>query len=242
MSLSQKPLKEVIARSDALYARRSYVDSVRLTIELLRDVAQDDYDAAWRLGRAHFFLGQEAIDKSEGRRHHTSGIEACSRAVALQPERVEGHFWLGVNLALMAGLEKRFRALGFAIRATRSLRSAISIDPAYHGAGPLRVLARVQHKLPRLLGGGVGRARETFARAIKLAPENTVTRMYLAELLWEIGEEPEARKHLEAILHVPIDPEWSFETIRDQKLAHEKLKVIEVARTSKPGAGATESG
>ena len=238
----QTTLTDVIAKADALYSRRSDIESVRLSIKLLHDVYQDAYDAAWRLGRAHFFLGQEEKDESEARSHYGHGIRACKCAVRLRPEAVETQFWLGVNLALMAGLEKRFRALSFAFRATRALRSAVRIDPAYHGAGPLRVLARVQHKLPRWCGGGSGRARTHFEEAIMLAPENTVTRIYFAELLLEIGEELEARKHLQTILRVPIDPAWDFETMRDQKLASEKLKAIEEANTSEPGAVATGSG
>lgn len=230
MSFVQTSLTEMIERADVLYAKRSELENVRLTIELLQYVAPDTYDAAWRLGRARFFLGQEAKSDSEARRHYAQGIRVCARAVKLRPESVEGHFWLGVNLALTAGLEKHFRAFSYAFRATRALRHAVRIDPAYHGAGPFRVLARVQHNLPRWLGGGSWRARSNFERAVELAPTNTVTRIYFAELLLEMGDEPEARKQLETIVNIKPDPIWAFEISRDQQLAQEKLTAMDEVR------------
>jgi tetratricopeptide (TPR) repeat protein len=216
--------EELINRADALYDARGQLENVKASVELLRgDECANDYEAFWRLGRALFFLGQEAGSEWEARAYHARGATACERAVELKPSRVEGHFWLGVNLALLARLENSFKALGHALRARRFLQRAVRLDPNYHAAGPLRVLARLQHKLPRLLGGGTTRARANFERAINLSPANTVTRLYLAELLVEIGDTSRARKELESILNAPPDPAWAFESARDRELAREML-------------------
>ncbi|MDT5061293.1 MAG: hypothetical protein QOH63_1752 [Acidobacteriota bacterium] len=220
-------LAEIINRADALYDARGQLENVRASVELLRsDECANDYEAAWRLGRALFFLGQEAGSEGEARAYHTRGATACERAVELMPSRVEGHFWLGVNLALLARLESSFKALGYALRARRFLRRALQLDPGYHAAGPLRVLARLQHKLPALLGGGQKRARANFERAISLAPANTVTRLYFAELLIEIGDIKRARAELESLLNAPPDPAWTFESARDRRIAQEMLKAV----------------
>lgn len=105
----------------------------------------------------------------------------------------------------------------------RELQLAIQIDSSYHGAGPLRVLARLQHKLPRLLGGGCGRAYTNYKAAVSFAPENTVTRIYFAELLLESGERELGRKQLEFVLNVSADPVWAFEIERDKRIAMEML-------------------
>lgn len=217
-------LTEIIENADALYAKRSKIENVRQSVELLRESAEKSYEAAWRLGRSFFFLGQEATNQEDARSHHKQGIRAGARAVKLRPERVEGHFWLGVNLALMARLENKIFALFLVWLAKRSLRRAARIDPSYHAAGPLRVLARVQHKLPRVLGGGHMRARESFEKALQLAPENTVTRIYFAELLLDVGETDAAREQLKTIIHTKPDPAWAFEISRDQELAHKLLQ------------------
>jgi tetratricopeptide (TPR) repeat protein len=218
-----KTSKEITAAADKLYYERERLDGVRRSIELLH-AAYDDYEALWRGARAHFFLGQEAHDCLEARAHYLSGIDAGKKAVRAFDESVEGHFWLGVNLALLAQLENPFRALRHVLQAGRKLRRAVSLNPAYHAGGPLRVLARLESKLPRLLGGGAERARAHFEEAIRLAPSNTVTRLYFAELLLERGDTARAGKELEAILAIPFDPAWAFEIKRDQARAREILR------------------
>ena len=216
---------EITLRADALYGAREQIENVRASVELLRVAAtQNKYEAAWRLGRALFFLGQEARTAEEARAFHAEGAEASGRAARAEPVRVEGHFWLGVNLALEARLVNPLKALPLALRARRELERAASIDPAYHAAGPLRVLARLESRLPGLLGGGTKRARTHFQRAVEIAPANTVTRLYFAELLLEAGDPDQARTHLEAILQAPPDPAWAFEIERDRRLARQMLQ------------------
>src|ERR1044071_7023314 len=154
---------------------------------------------------------------------HARGATFSKRATRLQTERVEGHFWLGVNLALLAQVENPLNALRHALSARRSLTRAVRLDASYHAAGPLRVLARLQHKLPRLLGGGTSRARANFERAINLAPANTVTRLYFSEMLLETGDKTGARTQLKALLNAPPDSQWAFESARDQMIARKML-------------------
>ena len=216
---------EIIRLADELYAKRKEAQSVRASVAMLisRAATANDYDIHWRLGRAFFFLGQEATDKTSSLLEHSQGIAFCERAVAVQADGVEGRFWLGVNLALRARLERWPAAMRHALYARRELQRAIGIDSSYHGAGPLRVLARLQQNLPRWLGGGVSRARANYEKAIKLAAENTITRVYFAELLLDLGEHQLARKHLEFVLGIAGDSEWSFEIERDKRLAKDML-------------------
>jgi tetratricopeptide (TPR) repeat protein len=217
-------IEELISRADALYHGRENLENVRASVRLLQEaVRAAEYEALWRLGRALFFLGQEAQDKEKARTLHARALPICERAAKMKPARVEGHFWLGVNQALLAQVENPLKALRHAVRARRSLVRAVRLDAAYHGAGPLRVLARLQHKLPRLLGGGRARARSNFERAIELEPANTVTRLYFAELLLETGDTSRVRLELEAIMSATPDNDWAFEQERDRQLARTML-------------------
>jgi hypothetical protein len=219
-------IAEIALRADALYAARDDAQNVSLSVELLEAALAREfaYELAWRAGRALFFLGQETQREARARELHTRAIKICGRAARAKPASVEGHFWLGVNVALLAALESPPVALWHALGARRSLRRAVSIDPAHHAAGPLRVLARLEAKLPRIFGGGDRRARAHFERAIALAPANTVTRLYFAELLVAAGDQTNARIQLEALLNAPSDPAWAFETARDRRLAQAMLR------------------
>jgi cytochrome c-type biogenesis protein CcmH/NrfG len=217
---------EMMERADALYGAREEIENVRLSVELLQAALAREftYELAWRMGRALFFLGQEAPEQAQARAFHARAAKVCMRAVRERPTCVEGHFWLGVNLALLAALGNPLGAFRHALRARRALRRAVALDAAYHGAGPLRVLARLEAKLPGWLGGGCNRARSNFEKASALAPANTVTRLYFAELLLEAGDETSARTQLEALLNAPHDSNWTFEISRDRSLAQAMLQ------------------
>lgn len=220
-------IQAIIRQADEFYSERQRIENVRLSVNILRSSGKNDYEILWRLGRALFFLGQEAPDKNSALSHHYQGVVASEHAVAINPARVEGHFWLAVNLALTAQAHRSLLAIRNAWRAMRELRQAIQIDSAYHGAGPLRVLARLQHKLPRVLGGGSNRAHPKYKAAVTLAPRNTVTRIYFAELLLESGEHDLGREQLEFVLNVATDPGWAFEIERDKQIAKEMLAKLQ---------------
>jgi TRAP transporter T-component len=181
------------------------------------------YEVQWRLARALFFLGQQAGARESSRELHSAGIDAGELAVSLNPERVEGHFWVGVNLSLFAEAAGGIRGARALRWARAELKRAVAISESYHEAGPLRVLGRLEHKAPRILGGNLKRGRNLLDRALAIAPSNTVTIIYAAELAIESGDRDRAFSLLQQAIGSPIDAEWEFENKRDRELARSLL-------------------
>ncbi|HKA21929.1 MAG TPA: TRAP transporter TatT component family protein [Blastocatellia bacterium] len=211
----------VVGRADDLYFRRAEPGAVRESVMVLSGAhgGADRYEVQWRLARALFFLGQEAGSRDSARQLYAAGIGAGERAVALNQERVEGHFWLGVNFALFAEVIRGIRGIRGLRSARLELKRAIEIDERYHGAGPLRVLGRLEHKSPKILGGSRKRSRELFERALAISPCNSVSLLYAAELAISDGESDRASTLLELLLECSCDSEWAFEHNRDRKRA-----------------------
>ncbi len=211
----------LLARADELYRQRASVSPVRESVTLLTgsEDGAKRFEVQWRLARSLFFLGQQAGSRGAKLQLHASGVGAGLRAVELSPDRVESRFWLGVNHALFAEAATGLRAARAVIHARRELKRAASLEEGYHGAGPLRVLGRLEHKAPWFIGGSRKRSREYFDRALALAPTNSVTALYAAELAADSGEPDEAARLLKIIIDAPVDPEWEFENLRDRKRA-----------------------
>jgi hypothetical protein len=223
----------VVGRADELYLRRAEPGAVRESVMVLSGAhgGTDRYEVQWRLARALFFLGQEAGSRDSSRQLYAAGVAAGERAVALNQERVEGHFWVGVNLALFAEVNRGIRGIRALRTARRELNRAIEIDERYHGAGPLRVLGRLEHKCPKILGGSRRRSNELFDRALAIAPCNSVSLLYAAELALSNGDSGRALKLLELLLECSYESEWQFENSRDRKRAGELIE--ELGRASK---------
>ena len=218
----------VVGRADELYRQRARPGAVRESVMVLSGSrsGSDRYEVQWRLARALFFLGQEATTSNDKRQLHEAGIGAGERAIALNNDRVEGHFWVGVNLALFGQTNGGVRGARAIRWAFGELRLAAKLNESYHDAGPLRVLARLEHKAPRLLGGSRRRSREHFERALTVAPANSVTLVYAAELFIDEGERDRALSLLKQVIANPIDPEWEFENLRDKEIARSLLESL----------------
>lgn len=219
----------VLGRADELYRLRATQGAVKESVSLLAGAVGGAarYAVQWRLARALFFLGQEADTGGAKRQLHAAGIGAGERAVAISPDRVEGHFWLGVNLALFAESAGGVKAVRALLRGRNELRRATEVSESYHDAGPLRVLGRIAHKAPRLLGGSPKRSRHFFDRALQIAPLNSVTLVYAAEQAIDISDRDRARGLLEQIIKADLDPDWEYENCRDRALAEALLKSLD---------------
>jgi tetratricopeptide (TPR) repeat protein len=221
-------LLAVVGRADELYRQRARPGAVRESIMVLSGVrgGEERYEVQWRLARALFFLGQQAETKGSKRQLHAAAIGAGQRAISLNDDRVEGHFWTGVNLSLFAESNGGIRGARAVLWARGELKLAAKISENYHGAGALRVLGRLEHKAPGFLGGSLKRGERYLDRALQIAPDNSVTLMYAADLLIDKGERDRAMMLLDRIISSPIDPEWEFENRRDQELARLRLKEL----------------
>ncbi|HYM00237.1 MAG TPA: TRAP transporter TatT component family protein [Blastocatellia bacterium] len=213
---------DAIDASDELYRNRTGPESGRKVLVKLGEVQNggSSYDVQWRLSRGCFLAGQDQPSLfDQGWRHGMA-------AVRLEPERVEGNFWAGVNLALSAEQIGGPKGALLVLRARTRLRRAVSINESYHGAGPLRVLARLYHKAPWILGGSRGRSRRSFDRALEIEPNNSVTLIYAAELAIDSGERSRAIDLLQRIMAKDLDLEWAFELERDKALAYRLLEKL----------------
>lgn len=221
-------LSTLLVQADQLYQQRDSLSAVSKSVQLLKDARSEspEFEVEWRLSRACFFLGQQAESPRERTGFHAEGITAGERAVAQNKQRVEGRFWLGVNLGLAAASKRSIDSMLWARRARKELEIAVTADATYHGAGPLRVLGRLDHKSPWWLGGGKQKSVANYERAVVIAPANTVTRIYFAELLLDLGDAARAREQLEFVISAPADPEWLFELKRDQQRARDLLSTM----------------
>jgi tetratricopeptide (TPR) repeat protein len=209
-SADRQPTRE---DPDALYAQREDLAAARRAADIwARRLAADahDFEAAWKLARASYWLGSH-VPEAERRATYERGIAAARAAVAAQPDRPEGHFWLAANMGALAEAFGLRQGLKYRAAVKTELETVLRIDPAYQQGSADRALGRWYQRVPRLFGGNDRLAEWHLRRSLDYNPNSTASRYFLAETLLEMGRTAEARAELERVLAAPLDPEWAPE-------------------------------
>ena len=183
------------------------------------------------LARLHFFLG-DAGDKESQKDNFTQGAKYAKLLSQEQPQRVEGYYWLALNLCGLAGVMGAKQGLDLLPRIISSLKVSLCIDEAYDQAGAHRVLGRIFFMAPcwPLSEGDFTKSRRHLAAAVKIAPENSTNHLFLAETLYSLGEEKEANRELEEVLDVTQHALWPQGLEDDQQRAQELREKFKMKR------------
>jgi hypothetical protein len=138
-------------------------------------------------------------------------MAAARAAVAVQPGKPEGHFWLGATMGALAEAFGARQGLKYRGAIREELETVLKIDPGFQQGSADRALGRWYFKVPGLFGGSNKKSEEHLRKALSYNPNSTATLMFLAETLIDMNRKDEARAVLQKALDVPIDPAWEAE-------------------------------
>jgi len=210
--------------ADRLYADRANPSSARRAADLWQQaLAADarDFEAAWKLARADYWLGGHAAER--GRRAlFETGIDAARKAIAVQANRPEGHFWLAAN---MGGLAESFglrQGLKYRKAIKEELETVLRLDPAFEQGSADRALGRWYFKVPGLFGGSNKNAEAHLRASLNYNANSTASHFFLAEVLLDEGRTADARAELQKVIDSPVHPDWAPED-REFKAKAERL-------------------
>lgn len=199
--------------ADALYAERANLASARRATDMWSAaLAGDarDFDAAWKLARADYWLGGHGSD-AERRTYLVNGIDAGRRATAIQPNRPEGHFWTAANMGALAESFGMRQGLKYRKPIKEELETVLRLDPPFMDGSADRALGRWYFKVPRLFGGERTLAEAHLRKSLTYNPNSTTSHFFLGELLQDEGRKGEARAEFQKVLDAPVNPEWAPE-------------------------------
>ena len=198
---------------DRLYVDREHVASAQRAADLWEArLARDarDFEAAWKLARACYWLGGH-VPADAQRRQYERGINAGRHAVAINAQRPEGHFWMAANMGALAesfGLRQGLKYRG-AIK--NELETVLKIDPLFQQGSADRALGRWYEKVPGLFGGSKTKSVEHLQRSLTYNPNSTASHFFLAETFVAMDRRADARAELQKVLDAAIDPDWAPE-------------------------------
>jgi tetratricopeptide (TPR) repeat protein len=184
-----------------------------------------DFESAWKLARNCYWLGGH-VPESERRKQYERGIDAAMKAIDLEPNRPEGHFWLAADMGAMAegfGLRNGIKYRG---PIKKELETVLMIDAGFQQGSADRALGRWYLRVPRLFGGSKDQSVEHLKKSLSYAPESSATHFFLAETYLEMDKKEDAKRELQTVLSVPLHPEWTPEDKEFKEKAAALLKKL----------------
>ncbi|HEV7857493.1 MAG TPA: TRAP transporter TatT component family protein [Pyrinomonadaceae bacterium] len=204
----QQSALNYIAQADKLYAGREDLAQARQAIALLKQARSADlgnYEAAWKLSKFNYYLGDFTSGGDERERSFHDGIEAGKAAVKLQPEKPEGHFWLGANYG---GKAQVSTLSGFsAVKDMRQeMETVLRLDEGFESGSAYMALGQLYLEAPGMLGGDSHKAVEILEKGLRYGVNSSPYRLQLAKAYLAVKRKDDARKQLNALLDIKPDP------------------------------------
>jgi len=219
---------EGIAEGDRLYAERGDLAKARMAVAALRQARTADYgnyEAAWKLARADYYLGSHGSG-NEADEAFREGVQAGKTAVQLNGDKPEGHFWLGANYGGSAQ-QSTLAGLSSVDDIRSEMETVIKMDESFQGGSAYLVLGQLYLEAPRVLGGDTAKAIGYLEKGLKIAPDNTLMRVHLAEAYHAAGRDAEARKQIDRLMAMTPPPDYVpeyQEAVEKGKKLLEKMK------------------
>lgn len=225
----QKAATDALAEADRLYSQREELGRVRAGVALLRQARIADYgsyEAAWKLSKFCYYLGAHSDDQREQESAYREGADAGKTAVQLQPDKPEGHFWLGANYGGAAEMSA-IAGLANIEDIRREMEAVLRIDEGYQAGSAYLALGRLYLEAPRVLGGDNQKAVSYLEKGLRFGNTNALLRVRLAEAYQKTERDADARKQIDFLMKMTPDrdylPEYKEAVAEAQKLL-EKMK------------------
>lgn len=196
------PAATLVHGGDALYELR---DEEKGAPEALaayeKAIAKDPalVEAYWKASRAWYWIADHKTKRKEKIEGFEKGIEYAKKAIELNHDSVDAHFWLGGNYGTYGETRGILKSLALVKPIRKEMEAVIRIDPRYQGGAGYRVLGIVDYKVPGFAGGSKKRAHENLQKALEIDPENAFNNYYMAEYYDRIGERYKALDHLKIL-------------------------------------------
>jgi tetratricopeptide (TPR) repeat protein len=221
---------DYLAEADKLFDQGG-LDNYKQAIELYQKFLAENpnnYEANWKCARALREYGDTAkTQKTEGwkdicAKYGKEGMQYAQKAIELEPEKPDGHYYYGLNVGIYSDGVSIFTALseGLKDKTQKSFEKAYALDKMYKEGGPMISLGRFWQVLPWPM---YDRKKSLqYYREYQATPyfaDNIEVHVYLGELLIQIGgdkNKAEAKGYLEkaAKSDDPYFRDWAKELLK----------------------------
>lgn len=159
-----------------------------------------NYEALWKIGRSYRNIG-EKIEEWQKLAIYNKAAEYCEKAIGVNPDGVDGHFYLSVVYGRIIMLKGVLKSLSSVKKVKKGMETVLKLDPTHDGAH--HVLALWYREVPWFFGGRKKEAVKELKLAIKYKPDYTLHHLELGKTYIKMKKYDLARDELNRVLSLP---------------------------------------
>ncbi|MEW6456995.1 MAG: tetratricopeptide repeat protein [Acidobacteriota bacterium] len=219
---------KIMTEADNLFSMREELNKAKEAASIYEKIIKSDpknFEAHWKLAKTIYYIGNHSPEK-ERVEIFNKGVEISKKAIEINPDKAEGHFWLAVLYGVYGEARGVLKSLFLVDDIKEEANKSLSIDPNLEGAGAYRLLGRMYYKLPGIAGGSKEKSLEYLLKSKEMCPTNALTRIYLADTYLKLKKKEEAKKELQEVINMEPDSRWIPETKELKKKAEQMLREI----------------
>lgn len=203
--------EELVAQADGMLMSLADMDTAKDILAKYETAAEtmgNTYDLNWKMSRILYHIGNHTADKKMQQDIFSQAIVLAEKAIALEPEKPDGHFWLAVNNGKFGESKGVMKSLGLVKPIKESLNKVIQLDRAYEEGGADRVLGRVFFKVPGIAGGDKDQSLVHLLKSLEYGPNDPMTLLYTGETYLALDQVDKAREALDKVIAMEDDGLW----------------------------------
>ena len=203
--------EELVAQADGMLMSLADMDTAKDILAKYETAAEtmgNTYDLNWKMSRILYQIGNHTADKKMQQDIFSQAIVLAEKAIALEPEKPDGHFWLAVNNGKFGESKGVMKSLGLVKPIKESLNKVIQLDRAYEEGGADRVLGRVFFKVPGIAGGDKDQSLVHLLKSLEYGPNDPMTLLYTGETYLALDQVDKAREALDKVIAMEDDGLW----------------------------------
>ncbi len=198
-----------VADADRLFGYGADRGREKQALDILERAVADapsDYELLWRLARSYYHVGDGAAPK-ERLGYFQKGIETGKRAVARNPQGVEGHFWLAASYGGYCEVKGGLTAFRTVKHVRSGFEAVLRLNDTYEEGTAYTALGEIDRQLPGLFGGNLKRGIAMLEHGLTIAPHNPELKFALAQAYLEGKRKEDAFRQLHELLELePASP------------------------------------
>jgi tetratricopeptide (TPR) repeat protein len=174
-------------------------------------LAPNEAKTYWKIAEILFKKAQETKDDAAAKKLYDQSLENANKSVSINPNSVEGLYWVGTCEAKLAELAGIFKAMGLVKSAKINFNKCIDLEPNNRFSVLARVILAVLYTETPWPLRDLSEADKLTAKAVDMDPNLTLASVKRAKVHIKNGDNELAKKELQRCLSIK-NPTYAWDS------------------------------